>query len=81
LVAKAFGIQSYLKGDYPRSLSLLKESLASRAKDAEILYYLGRAQLQTKDTAGGRNSLEQSLKLGLTSELADAAKQVLESAK
>lgn len=64
LVAKTLGIQTYLKGDHLRALTLLRESAASRGNDADIHYYAGLAQHQLKESAY-RASLQRALDLGL----------------
>lgn len=80
--AKALGILTYRKGDdYPRAITLLKQSVAARPKDAEAQYYLGLAQLQNKDTAGARQSLQKAIDLGLRAELAADAKKKMEELK
>jgi tetratricopeptide (TPR) repeat protein len=80
--AKALGILTYRKaGDMTHVVSLLKQSTAERESDAESFYYLGMAQLQTKDLAGGRQSLEKGIALGLRPELLSEARKQLEPAK
>jgi tetratricopeptide (TPR) repeat protein len=81
MVAKTLGIQSYLKGDYARSVSLLKESAASQENDAEVFCYLGLAQHRLKDASYAK-SLQRALELNLQSKsLADEARKVLDQGK
>lgn len=80
-LAKALGILTYRKGDFPRAISLLKEADAGRGLDSESLYYLGLAQLQTKDALNGRQSLVQALQQGLSDDQATAARKRLEELK
>jgi len=79
-LAKALGILTYRKGDTTRAISLLKDAGTSRSSDPEVLYYLGQAQLQAKD-ASGRQSLARALELGLSGELATAARKTLAEGK
>lgn len=65
IVAKALGIQSFLKGESARAAALLKESVLARTNDALSHYYLGLAQQKTKDAAF-RASLQRALDLGLS---------------
>ena len=77
-VARALGILIYRKGDdYPRAITLLKQSVTARANDAEALYYLGLAQLQNKEAAAAKQSLEKAIDAGLRAELAADAKKKL----
>ncbi len=80
-LAKALGILTYRKGDFSRALALLKESAVGRGSDAELWYYLGQAQVQSKDLPNGRISLQKSLALGLPADLSDQAKKALAEAK
>ncbi len=80
-LAKALGILTYRKGDAASAVALLNESLTDRGSDAELWYYLGRAQLQTKDQAGGKKSLQQALALNLKADLAAEAKKTLSGLK
>lgn len=80
--AKALGILTYRKGDdYPRAVTLLKQSVSARSTDAETQYYLGLAQIQTKDNAGARQSLQKAIDAGLRADLAADAKKKLEGIK
>ena len=72
-LARALGIMAYRTGNFSRAVSLLQESAGSRATDAELMYTLGMAQRQTKDSAGSAKSLQKALDLGLKG---DAAKEV-----
>ena len=72
-LARALGIMAYRTGNFSRAVSLLQESAGTRATDAELMYTLGMAQRQTKDSAGSAKSLQKALDLGLKG---DAAKEV-----
>lgn len=76
-VAKALGVAVYRQKNHTRAVSLLEEALRQRGDDAEILFYLGAAQLELKKTAEGKKSLEKALQSGLKGELATEAKKLL----
>ncbi len=77
-LAKALGILNYRRNDPTRAVSLLRESASARTNDAELFYFLGRAQLQGNDSSGARQSLERALQLGLPANLATEAREVIE---
>jgi tetratricopeptide (TPR) repeat protein len=78
--AKALGIITVRQnGDAARAVTLLKQSVSANPDDARAQFYLGVAQLQTKDTSAARRSLENALRIGLPADLAAAAKKSLES--
>jgi thioredoxin-like negative regulator of GroEL len=64
LVAKTLGIQTLLKGDHSRALTLLKECLSNRSQDAVARYYLGLAQHRSKDSTY-KKTLQEALDAGL----------------
>jgi tetratricopeptide (TPR) repeat protein len=77
-LSKALGILFYRKGGEPnRAVNLLKQSAANRTNDAELLYYLGMAQQQSKDLVGSRQSLQKSIDAGLQPTLAIEARKIL----
>jgi len=81
-LAKALGLLLYRKGGEPsRAVNLLKQSAATRTNDPELFYYLGMAQLQSKDLAGSRQSLQKSLAIGLKPPLSAEAGKVLSGLK
>jgi tetratricopeptide (TPR) repeat protein len=79
-LARALGIITFRLGSFSRAASLLSESARSRPTDAELFYYLGLAQQQTKDAAAPR-SLQKAIDLGLPENLAKEAKKALAPAK
>jgi tetratricopeptide (TPR) repeat protein len=80
LAAKALGILTVRQnGDAARAVTLLKQSVSANPDDARAQFYLGVAQLQTKDTPGARRSLENALRIGLPADLAATAKKSLDS--
>lgn len=78
-IAKVLGVQNFLKGDFARTIPLLKEAIVAHQTDAESYYYLGQAQLQVKNSSEGRSALEQSMRLGLPADLAASAERALKS--
>jgi len=47
-IAKTLGILNYRRGYYPRAGELLKQAIAQRKNDPELLYYLGEVRHQLK---------------------------------
>jgi Flp pilus assembly protein TadD len=76
-VNKRKGIASYRSGDFPQSVSLLKEAAAERKDDPELLYYLGQTYHQLKQSNDCKDALQRALNLGLTPQLTDEAKRAL----
>lgn len=78
--ARALGILTTRKGGDPtRAIALLRQSLTAQPTDAEALYYLGMAQIQNKDQAGGRQSLQKAIASGLRADLAAEAHKTIEA--
>jgi tetratricopeptide (TPR) repeat protein len=81
LTLQVLGIQTYLKGDFSRSVTLLRESIAARENDADGYYYYGLAQRRQGDTAFIK-SLQKALELGLKDQkLAEEARKLLSEVK
>ena len=80
-LAKALGILSYRKGDFGRSISLLKESSLARGSDADVFYFLGMAQYQEKEKAASKQSLVRALELNLNPDFTSEATRVLNELK
>jgi tetratricopeptide (TPR) repeat protein len=76
-IAKSLGILSYRRELYPRAVELLKEAIAMRKEDPELLYYLGAAHSQLKQWSECKGILERALALKISPELAKEAKPVL----
>ncbi|MDP3071628.1 MAG: tetratricopeptide repeat protein [Opitutaceae bacterium] len=75
-LTRAFGLILYRQGNFTRAATLLQESARTLTKDAELLYYLGRAQIENKDADAGKSSLERALTLGLKDEFAQEARRL-----
>jgi tetratricopeptide (TPR) repeat protein len=76
-VSKALGILNYRRGYYPQSVEQLRQAAAARANDAELLYYLGAAYHQLKQSRECRDALQRALDLNLSPGLAGEAKRAL----
>jgi Tfp pilus assembly protein PilF len=79
-LAKATGMILYQQGDYSHAVVFLRTA-TQVSDDAEAFYYLGAAQLQLKDPAGSKASLQRALDLKLTGDLAQAAQKLLQQIK
>ena len=79
-VAQALCILCYRNGDFGRAASLLKESIDRLGEDPRRLFYLGMAQYRLKD-AGGAQSLQRALELGLKDDAAAEARRTLAEKK
>src|SRR5262249_2487843 len=76
-VSKDLGVLTYRKGDYSRAVRLLTESNQTLKEDAELLYYLGKAQYQLKLKSESKASLQKALDFNLAPKHAEDAKRVL----
>lgn len=76
-VARAFGLILYRQGNFARASSMLQESARTLTNDAEIQYYLGRAQHELKEDAASKGALQKALDLGLKDEFAKEARRLL----
>ncbi len=80
-LARVLGVLAYRRADYPAAARFLKQGLQTRKNDAELLYYLGMAQYQTKSPAESKQSLKRALELNLAPQLATEAKRILAELK
>jgi tetratricopeptide (TPR) repeat protein len=76
-IAKTLGILNYRRELYPQAVELLKEAIAKRKDDPELLYYLGEVHHQLKQWDECKGVLERALKLNLPPGLADDARRAL----
>jgi tetratricopeptide (TPR) repeat protein len=76
-LANTLGEIAYARNEFAYAIRLFQESAARQSLTAKDLYYLGMAQLQTKDEASGRATLTRAVAAGLPESLAQAAKQKL----
>ncbi|MBL9188089.1 MAG: tetratricopeptide repeat protein [Opitutaceae bacterium] len=75
-LTRAFGVILFRQGNFARAATLLQESARTLTKDADLLYYLGRAQIENKDADAGKRTLERALALGLKDEFAQEARRL-----
>jgi Flp pilus assembly protein TadD len=80
-VAKALGIISYRRGDFPGALRLLNQGIQYGLKDGKTFYYLGLAESQLKHTKEARSALQQALTMNLPGPLVEDAKRALAQIK
>jgi uncharacterized protein HemY len=76
-VSELLGRLSYEKKDYPRAVQLLQESARKKPLSANSLFYLGMAQLQSRQKTEAQGILNQALVAGLREPLATEAKHAL----
>ena len=80
-LTRVLGITTCRKGEYAKSLELLKTSATANPQDATVAFYLGLAQYQLKQRDAGKQSLQRALELNLPGDLAAEAKRVLAELK
>ncbi len=68
---------SFNRNEFPYAIQLFQQSAAKQPLPAKDLYYLGMAQLQTRQEASGRETLQRALSAGLPNPMADQAKKRL----
>jgi tetratricopeptide (TPR) repeat protein len=76
-IAKTLGILNYRRELYPQAVELLKQAVAKRKDDPELLYYLGEVHHQLKQSDECKGVLERALTLNLSPGLADDARRAL----
>ncbi len=81
LVARALGILAGQRSEFARAAQLLTEAGRKIENDAELHYYLGRAQYNLKQSAPAKASLEKAVSLSLSPALAAEAKKMLAELK
>ena len=80
-LAKLLGEIAFRRKDYLRAAQLLSESARSKAPDAELLYRLGVAHLQLKQTEQGKRALQRALTLNPGSAVAADVNRALAELK
>ena len=76
-VARTLAELSFKRQDFSYAIQLLEGNAAKGRLTPKDLYYLGVAQLQTKQEAKGRETLARALAAGLQDPLAKEARQRL----
>ena len=76
-LARTLAELNFKRKEFPYAIQLFQQSAAKQPLPAKDLYYLGMAQLQTKQDVKGRETLERALAAGLQDPLAQEARQRL----
>ena len=76
-LARTLAELNFKRKEYAYAVQLFQQSAANQPLPPKDLYYLGMAQLQTKQDAKGRETLERALAAGLQDPLAQEARQRL----
>ena len=76
-LARTLAEVNFKRKEFPYAIQLFQESAGKQPLPPKDLFYLGMAQLQTKQDTEGRETLERALAAGLQDPLAQEAKQRL----
>jgi tetratricopeptide (TPR) repeat protein len=76
-LARTLAELNFKRKEFAYAIQLFQQSATKQPLPPKDLYYLGMAQLQTKQDAKGREALERALAAGLQDPLAQEAKQRL----
>jgi tetratricopeptide (TPR) repeat protein len=76
-VAKALGLLSYRRELYPRAEELLREAVAKKENDWELLYYLGQTHFKLKQWKECQTLLGRAVAVNNTAPLANDARRTL----
>jgi tetratricopeptide (TPR) repeat protein len=76
-LARTLAELSFIRKEFPYAIQLFQESARKQELPANDLYYLGMAQLQTRQDSKGRETLARALAAGLSDPLAQDAKKRL----
>ena len=68
---------SYDRKEFAYAAQLLQQSAEKKPLDAKYLYYLGMAQVRSKDKTQGREALDQALATGLREPFAQEAQRTI----
>jgi tetratricopeptide (TPR) repeat protein len=80
-LARTMAELNFKRKEFPYAIQLFQQSATKQPLSPKDLYYLGMAQLQTKQDAKGRETLERALAAGLQDPLAQEARQRLAEPK
>jgi tetratricopeptide (TPR) repeat protein len=78
-LARLLAELNFKQKEFRYAIQLFQESVAREPLPPKDLYYLGMAQLQTKQDVKGRETLQRALAAGLQDPLAQEARQLVES--
>jgi tetratricopeptide (TPR) repeat protein len=76
-LARTLAELNFKRKEFAYAIQLFQESVGKQPLPAKDLYYLGMAQLQTKQDSKGRETLERALAAGLEDPFAQEAKHQL----
>ena len=76
-LARTLAELNFKRNEFAYAIQLFDQSAATQPLPPKDLYYLGMAQLQTKQDAKGRETLKRALTAGLQDPLAQQARQRL----
>lgn len=76
-LARTLAEISFKRNEFPYAVQLFRESASKQPLSPTDMYYLGMAQLQSRQETEGRKTLEQALSAGLPDPLAQEAKKRL----
>jgi len=76
-LARILGEISFQRNDYAYAIQLFEQSAKDQPLGAKDLYYLGVAQIQTKQLAKGRETLRRAIAAGLQDPFVEEAKKRL----
>jgi tetratricopeptide (TPR) repeat protein len=76
-LARILAELNFKRNEFAYAIQLFQQSAANQPLSPKDLYYLGMAQLQTKQDAKGRETLERALTAGLQDPLAQETRQRL----
>ena len=76
-VARTLGILCCRRAEYDRGVMLLRESLRTRAEDAEAQFYLGMAYYRLKQSKEATQALQRALDLNLDGKQAEEARRAI----
>jgi tetratricopeptide (TPR) repeat protein len=80
-ITRLLGGLVYQRGEFPRAVQLLKESVPAFAQDAELFYTLGLAHYKLKQSSEAKEALNKAVSLSPNSPQAIEAKRILAELK
>jgi Flp pilus assembly protein TadD len=75
------GLLAYSHGDYPRSMSSLRQYAEKSTNDAEVFFDLGMDYYKLKRPKDSKQALEHALDLGVADNMAVQGRTVLKELK
>jgi len=72
------GTISYNKKDYTQAIQAFQQSARKRPLDADSMFYLGMSQVNARQSAQGRQTLQQAIAAGLDGSRTEEARRMIE---